>query len=316
MQASARSSLQTSEQLNRRVPSSAQRNDLPPGVFPTSPLPAVNVASVAQRSPLRYPGGKTWLIPHIKRWLTQATPKPRVLIEPFCGGGIVSLTAVMEKWTDRCLMLEVDRDVAAFWHAALGHGQALADRVVQFELTRAAVNKLTSHTPKDVLEHGFRTLVLNRTRRGGVLAPGAAFTKVGENGKGLGSRWYPETIAKRLQAIMRCNGQIGFLEGDAMTFLEGLLHQQTGVAVFLDPPYTAGGKKAGKRLYAHHTIDHARLFELMDSSGADFLMTYDESPEIVDLIDKYGFHAVRVMMKNGHHNQIAELVITPRVVFA
>ncbi|MYH89126.1 MAG: hypothetical protein F4125_11305, partial [Acidimicrobiaceae bacterium] len=27
--------------------------------FPISPIPAVNVASVPQRSPLRYPGGKT-----------------------------------------------------------------------------------------------------------------------------------------------------------------------------------------------------------------------------------------------------------------
>ncbi len=316
MQASTKSGLQPSGPPNRLALSAHGRSDVPPIVFPTSPLPAVNVASVAQRSPLRYPGGKTWLIPHIKNWLTHVTPKPRVLIEPFCGGGIVSLTAVMEKWADRCLMLEVDRDVAAFWHAALGHGKALTDKVVQFELTRAGVNELTSQTPKDVVEHGFRTLVLNRTRRGGVLAPGAAFTKVGENGKGLGSRWYPETIANRLQAIMRCNGQIGFLEGDAMTFLEGLLHMQTGVAVFLDPPYTAGGKNAGKRLYAHHEIDHSRLFELMADSGAEFLMTYDESPEIATLIHKHRFHAVRVMMKNGHHNQIAELVVTPRVVFA
>ena len=29
----------------------------------------VNVASVPQRSPFRYPGGKTWLVPHIRRWL-------------------------------------------------------------------------------------------------------------------------------------------------------------------------------------------------------------------------------------------------------
>ena len=315
MQASAKSSSQPSEELDRREISSDRRNDVPPAEFPMSPLPAVNVASVAQRSPLRYPGGKTWLIPHIKRWLTQVTPKPRVLIEPFCGGGIVSLTAVMEQWTDRCLMLEVDRDVAAFWHAALGQGQALADRVVQFKLTRAAVKKLSSKTPKDVIEHGFRTLVLNRTRRGGVLDPGATFINEGENGKGIGSRWYPETIAKRLQAITQSSAKIGFLEGDAMALLEGLLHQQTGVAIFLDPPYTAGGKNAGKRLYTHHSINHARLFALMDDSNTEFLMTYDESPEIMALIDKHRFHAVRVIMKNTHHKQTTELVVTPEALF-
>ena len=59
--------------------------------FPVSPIPAVNVASVPQRSPLRYPGGKTWLIPHIRAWLAPIQPRPRTLIEPFCGGGIVAL---------------------------------------------------------------------------------------------------------------------------------------------------------------------------------------------------------------------------------
>ncbi len=29
----------------------------------------VNVASVPQRSPFRYPGGKTWLVPRIRQWL-------------------------------------------------------------------------------------------------------------------------------------------------------------------------------------------------------------------------------------------------------
>jgi len=32
----------------------------------------VNVASVPQRSPFRYPGGKTWLIPVVRKWLKQS----------------------------------------------------------------------------------------------------------------------------------------------------------------------------------------------------------------------------------------------------
>ena len=50
--------------------------------FPTSRVPVVNVATVPQRSPLRYPGGKTWLIPHIREWLQHT--RPEILIEPFC----------------------------------------------------------------------------------------------------------------------------------------------------------------------------------------------------------------------------------------
>ncbi len=33
---------------------------------------------------------------------------------------------------------------------------------------------------------------------GGILAEGSSFIRYGENGKGIGWRWYPETIAKRL----------------------------------------------------------------------------------------------------------------------
>ena len=281
-----------------------------------SPYPAVNVASVAQRSPLRYPGGKTWLIPHVQTWLDRISPKPALLLEPFCGGGIVSLSAVMEGWVERCCMSELDHDVAAFWHAALRHGPALAEKVLQFDFSRAAVSALSGQPPRDVLEHGFRTLVLNRTRRGGILAPGAAFTKAGENGKGLASRWYPQTIAGRLKAISASAERIGFFEGNGMSLLEAMLGASgRELAVFADPPYTAGGKRAGKRLYAHHEIDHQRLFAMLDDSAAEFLMTYDEAPEIVFLIRKHGFHAVRVVMKNGHHNRIPELLVTSRTVF-
>ena len=46
----------------------------------------VNVASVPQRSPFRYPSGKTWLVPYIRDWLRHNKTRPARLIEPFAGG--------------------------------------------------------------------------------------------------------------------------------------------------------------------------------------------------------------------------------------
>ncbi len=282
-----------------------------------SPIPAVNVASVPQRSPLRYPGGKTWLIPHVRAWLQTFPQRPDLLLEPFAGGGIISLTAVMEDLAEQCLMVELDRDVAAFWHAVLRHGDEMVEKVLCFTPTREAVYLLMNQLPGDVVEHGFRTLVLNRTRRGGILAPGASFSRVGENGKGLASRWYPETIAKRLGEITKHANRISFCEADGMELMGALLREMgEGVVLFVDPPYTAGGKRAGKRLYAHNEIDHPRLFAMLAESGADFLMTYDLSCEVVTLVKEHNFHAVQVTMKNTHHARIPELVITSRPVFA
>ena len=279
------------------------------GPFPTSNIPAVNVSAVPQRSPLRYPGGKTWLIPHIRAWLNH-TPSYPLLVEPFAGGGIVSLTAVMEGLVERAFMVDLDRDIAAFWRAALCHGSDLASRVQCFTPARDRIEDLACQAPQDVIEHGFRTLVLNRTRHGGVLAPGAALLRQGENGHGVTSRWYPETLAKRLAEIAAHADRIAFCEADGMRLLEDLALHRSDACFFVDPPYTAGGKSAGSRLYEHGMVDHAKLFELMASSRADFLMTCDCSNEIVSLVRAHGFHAAVVVMKNVHHARMPELVIT------
>lgn len=164
--------------------------------------------------------------------------------------------------------------------------------------------------------------MLNRTRRDGIIAPGAALSRAGENGKGVTSRWYPETIVDRSREIAEYAVRIDFRETDGIGLLEELLERggtetecPSGPVVFVDPPYTAGGKRAGRRLYAHNEIDHRRLFELLADSGVRFLMTYDRSSRIVALSRKYRFHALQVTMKNTHHTRIPELIITPEPVF-
>ncbi len=283
--------------------------------FPVSRVPVVNVSEVPQRSPLRYPGGKTWLVPHIREWLTGT--RPEILIEPFAGGAIVSLTAVMEDLVPKALLLELDADVAAFWRAALRPGSTLAERVERFRLTEQALHELVATAPDTVEEHGFRTLVLNRTRHRGTLAPGASFLSSGENGKGLLSRWYPKTLRNRLHAIQRHASRIDFIAGDGMKRLSPLLqHWGRNAAVFLDPPYSAPeGKRAGSRLYTHYQIDHEKLFRILAQHRSNFLMTYDVAPDIVRLVHKHRFHAVQLRMRNAYHKTIPELVITPEALF-
>lgn len=289
----------------------------PEDPIPVSLIPVANVSQVKKYSPLRYPGGKTWLIPHIHAWLTGIEPRPKLLIEPFAGGAIVSLTAVMDGLVDRCWMMELDRDVAAFWRAALRHGPALCEMIRQFQPTRKEVEALSRRSPANDLERGFRTLVMNRTRSGGILAPGAALLSYGENGKGVASRWYPETLIQRLADISNYAPSIRFFEANGIDMLRNLPDLcDDEYVLFVDPPYTAGGKRAGKRLYARNEVDHDGLFELLADTNADFLATYDMTDEILTLVRKHGFHAIQVLMKNTHHTRIPELVISPRRMFA
>ena len=189
----------------------------PPKQFRLSRIPVANVGAVSKRSPLRYPGGKTWLIPHIHVWLQRTSLK--TLIESFAGGAIVSLTAVMENLAELAVMIEIDEDVAALWRSALEHGPELRELISEFKPTIDELQKIEKSAPTTLLQKGFRTLVLNRIRRGGILALGASFIRKGENGRGLLSRWYPETLASRLEAIQEHANRITFHQGDGMSLL-------------------------------------------------------------------------------------------------
>ena len=296
----------------------AERTDTNQPMIPRSRIPAVNVSQVPKRSPLRYPRGKTWLIPHIREWLGKEQPtKPRVLVEPFAGGATATLTAVAEGLVDTAVIAEIDPDVNALWQAALHQNQELRERVLEFQVSEESVREIEEEEPETTLDRGFRTLVLNRTRRGGILADGASTHRVGENGKGIKSRWYPETLVNRLTDIGGYADRITMYPGDGMELLKKLseLHGKE-VVMFIDPPYTAGGKNAGDRLYRYSEINHKLLFSVLGRTETDFLMTYDNSEKVLDLVSNHGFQAAQVAMKNTHHQPRRELVITRRSVFA
>ena len=44
----------------------------------------VNVASIPQRSPFRYPGGKTWFVPRLRKWLNSQKKMPRSARRTVC----------------------------------------------------------------------------------------------------------------------------------------------------------------------------------------------------------------------------------------
>jgi len=272
-----------------------------------SPKP-VNVASIPQRSPFRYPGGKTWFVPTFRDWITNHYPKPEVLIEPFAGGGIISLTALFENLVSRVVMVEIDEDIAAVWQSVVnGHAEWIAQKILSFDLTKESVIREISRTEVDTKEKAFQTILKNRTFHGGILAEGSGFLKYGENGKGIRSRWYPATLAKRFTNLTLVANRISFRQEDGLEVIREYSRKRN-VVFFIDPPYTAGGKKAGKRLYSHFTLNHERLFTLCESVG-DFLMTYDNADEVKALARKHGFQMRLIPMKNTHHATIEELVI-------
>jgi DNA adenine methylase len=265
----------------------------------------VNIASVAQLSPFRYPGGKTWLVPQIHKGLRSLALRPKLFIEPFAGGGIISLTMAHENLADHIIMVEIDEEIAAVWKTIFyGDVKWLVNSIVSFNMTAENVNKILALDYSTTEEKAFKTIIKNRTFHGGILAKGSGLVKYGEKGKGLYSRWYPQTLAKRINHIQRIKEKITFIQGNGLEVMA-----ENNAVFFLDPPYTAGGKKAGNRLYTHHELDHELLF-LYCNNIECFLMTYDISSEIEHLAHKHLFDIKEIAMKNTHNTAMKEYLIS------
>lgn len=271
-----------------------------------------NVAQVRQLSPFRYPGGKTWLVPEVRKWLRAAKQTPSLFIEPFAGGAMAGLTAAAEELCEHVVLCELDQDVAAVWQTIFngkdGDAAWLCNRIRDFNVTLSAVRTVLDSYPRSERAKAFRTIIKNRMQRGGIMAEGAGLVKEGEAGRGLLSRWYPETLVNRIENLRTLRNRITFTEGDAFQVIQKFANDPNAF-YFIDPPYTAGGKKAGSRLYTHNEIDHERLFETMARVRGSVMMTYDDALEVREMAARFGFRIVTVPMKNTHHEIIRELLI-------
>ena len=270
----------------------------------------VNVASVPQRSPFRYPGGKTWLVPVLRAWLRSLPHNPGLFIEPFAGGGIASLTVAFERLAWHVIIAETDEGVSAVWKTLLnGQGEWLAKEILNFELTLPKVREALAEDENggvvSLRRKAFLTLLRNRVQRGGIMAPGAGLVKNGENNRGIRSRWYPTTLARRIREIGMNVDRMSFFNGDGFELIDEYLADED-TAFYVDPPYM----KAARRLYRNWQVDHRKLFEKMASVSGAFLMSYDNDQEIQDMAREFGFQCRPVRMKNTHHAEMTELLIS------
>lgn len=208
-------------------------------------------------------------------------------------------------------MVELDDQIAAVWKVILGSTNDrkwLANRISGFNLSYETAVEALGETPQNIREKAFQTILKNRVYHGGILADGSGMIKNGEKGKGIRSRWYPETLVKRIMDIEKVADKIDFIEGDGMEVIRKYSDDESAV-FFIDPPYTAGGKKAGKRLYRFCDLDHQALFRATSAVRGDFLITYDNADEVYELARDHALDVQVVSMKGTHHITHKELLI-------
>lgn len=271
-------------------------------------LKGANIASVPHYSPFRYPGGKTWLANILRRWLAESHAS--VLYEPFAGGASTSLLAVIEGFVPRAVLIEKDVAVAAVWKTILSSdANWLIDKIMEFRISSESVDKVLRAKTRKTRTLAFQTIIKNRCRRGGVIAGGAGLIKRGERDQGIKSRWYPETLAKRIQLIHQHKEKLEIREGDAFNYFPELLKTKSA-KFFVDPPYSKLMTPGVKPIYSHCHVDHRMLCQILASARVDYLLTYDDTNFVRQLLAECGLEYCTIDMKNSNAATRRELLVS------
>jgi DNA adenine methylase len=215
-----------------------------------------------------------------------------VWLEPFAGGAGAGLAlldayAVCEVW-----LTEKNPAIAAMWRTVLAEGEALAatvertvpDLAVWQHARQVIASAESGERDLDDMTLGFAALVVNRCSRSGIVTPrvGPIGGKSQDGHWTVTSRWNGAALAERIRHLSTLRHSIRFTEGDAIEAIADLDGSgiEDEVLAFVDPPYL----REGNRLYANgmSEIDHRRLADVLNTSPARWMLTYDDEPSVAE----------------------------------
>ena len=130
--------------------------------------------------------------------------------------------------------------------------------IPQPDLKRKDAKAELAKSPQSRRELAFQTVLKNRTAHGGILAAGAGVLKHGENGKGILSRWYPQTIAKRITNIEFVIKRLEFIHGNAFgTMTEYRKDEMSELLIDRNLDWVEGGGIFREQPVPYKTSNHS-----------------------------------------------------------
>jgi len=236
-------------------------------------------------SPLRYPGGKTQLTPFVLDLLRANGMLRGVYAEPFAGGAGIAWRLLLNGDAAEVWLNDLDPAIYAFWQTVVFEPDPLCERVLATEITMAEWEKqrlVIKDSNASQQDLAFAVLFLNRTNRSGILKGGVIGGKAQTGDYKLDCRFNKADIIKKIQRIHSYREVVKITRMDAEECLKAWDKKLPKKSlVNIDPPYYAQGRDLYLSFY--HPEDHARLAKLIRSLKCQWMLTYDDVPEIENL---------------------------------
>jgi len=241
-------------------------------------------------TPLRYPGGKSQLIPFVVELLKENDLFYGEYAEPFAGGAGIAIKLLLDAYVSKIYLNDFDPAIHAFWHSILNSTAELCDRI---EAVDVSINEW--HRQREVyfskrrmrlIDKGFATLFLNRTNRSGIIKAGVIGGLNQDGDYKLDCRFNKADLIRKIKRIGACRSRISLSCMDAVDFIKTVIPKSNkSTLVNLDPPYFAKGRDLYTNFYK--PSDHGSLAAAVAKIKRRWIVTYDDTPEIRALYTEY-----------------------------
>ena len=238
-------------------------------------LKALLAGAVINKSPLRYPGGKTRAIKILDKYVNTYYPQSKILVSPFFGGGSFELHLLAKGY--KVYGNDLFKPLYVFWKTSQGAMslEALVKSVrskmpvtkESFAVMRESIMNLTND-----LDIATAYYIINRTSFSGATFCG------GFSAQAATGRLNDASLAT-LGALKI--GSIEFSNNDCLSFLDA--HpDENGLVIYADPPYFISSYIYGKDGDMHESFNHV-AFAAKIKNRKNWILSYNDCKYIRDL---------------------------------
>lgn len=228
---------------------------------------------------LKWPGGKRWLVPEVRRAVSDLAI--RRYFEPFLGGGAVFFGLR----PPAAVLTDVNPDLINTYQQVAARPEALIERLQELPVDAQTYSRLRAFPPSDPVERAVRFLYLNRTAFGGMYR----LNRRGDFNVPFGGGQRTPTPLWRAGLLVEASEALRGGLVQAADFGESLLAAGDGDLVYCDPTYTVAHNGNGFVRYNERNFswgDQVRLANACAAAAA---------------------RGATVMVSNAHHPDVARL---------
>ena len=255
------------------------------------------------KSPLRYPGGKTRAIPILESYVEKFYPGRKVLISPFFGGGSFELHMKMKGYTIHAN--DLFKPLYTFWTILQSRRDQLLTEIKKYmPITKEIFTKMRSEicSLEDSMKMAAYYFAINRSSFSGATLCGGFSQQAGEK----------RFTASSLETLKLCDlKDISFTNIDCSAIL-GEISETSSTIVYADPPYYIETYIYGKDGDMHASFNH-EAFAAAIKKRSDWIISYNDCAYIRELYKGCQFFKESWAYGMNSSKESSEIIILPPV---